>query len=451
MAKKAKKIKKGRRNELMEVNPDAAGIDIASTEYQVCVPEDRAEDNNRRFDCFTCDLHKIAKWLKECGVKTVAMESTGIYWIQLFLTLQSYGFEVLLVNAKHIKNIGEKKTDEVDAEWIMLLHRYGLLKPSYQLDNNCRAIRNLVRQREELVRQASREVQHIQKALEQMNIKLHKVISDIVGKSGILMIEAILGGERNAENLASLADVRIKASKQDIIKSLEANWSEDQLFLLEQSYEAYQFQQQQLLKCDQRVEKMLSSYSTAHSEPKEFTRTTKKQNKKNMVCFDVEKHCQSIFGVNILMIPGINGVGSLKLASELGKGFTDKFETSSQFCSWTNTVPNNKITGGKIIASYVPKKKNVVGQVLRQAATTLKNSKCPLGNYFRRIQSREGFSYAVVATAHKIARILYAMVKNQVEFDDRIDLDKQKTFLNKKLSSLRRTIKTLENQLELVA
>ena len=265
------------------------------------------------------------------------------------------------------------------------------------------------------------------------------------------MIEAILAGERNAENLASLADVGIKASKEDIIKSLEANWSEDQLFLLEQSYQSYQFHQQQLLKCDQRVEKMLSSYSTEYSEPKEFTRTTKKQNKKNMVCFDVEKHCQNIFGVNILLVPGISGVGSLKLASELGIGFTDKFETSSRFCSWSNTVPNNKITGGKIISSYVPKKKNVVGQVLRQAATTLRNSKCPLGNYFRRIQSRDGFAYAVVATAHKIARILYAMVKNQVEFDDRIDLDKQKIFLNKKLSSLRRSVKSLENQLELVA
>jgi transposase len=269
MAKKAQNQIKNNQSELMIVNPDAAGIDISSTVHQVCVPVNRGKDNNRCFGSFTSDLHAIAKWLKECNIKTVAMESTGIYWVQLFLVLQEYGFDVLLVNAKHIKNIGEKKTDIVDAHWIMLLHSYGLLKASYQPDNNTRELREYMRQRETLIQSASREVLHMQKALEQMNIKVHKVISDILGKSGMAIIEAILKGIRNPKILAEFADIRIKASKEEIIKSLEGNWTKSQLFILRQSHELYQFYKSRIEQCDLQIQEYLKDLQIANTPIKE--------------------------------------------------------------------------------------------------------------------------------------------------------------------------------------
>ena len=230
MAKKAKKIKTNKGLKLEIVNPNAAGIDVSSTEMQVCVLEDLDGGNNRCFGTFTCDLHQISAWLKACQIDTIAMESTGIYWVALYMRLVADGFDVLLGNAKVIKNIAEKKTDEVDAEWIMLLHSYGLLKASFQPCNYAREIRNLARHRDNLLRSSSKEVQHMQKYMELMNIKLVNVISDILGKSGQDIISAINRGERDARELASLADPRCKASREEIEKSLEANWDENLLF-----------------------------------------------------------------------------------------------------------------------------------------------------------------------------------------------------------------------------
>ena len=260
MAKKAKKIKTSKGLKLEVVNPMAAGIDVSSTEMQVCVPEHCDGDNNRRFGTFTDDLRDISSWLKACGITTVAMEATGIYWVQLFMTLQVAGFDVLLVNAKAIKNIGEKKTDEVDAEWIMLLHSYGLLKASFQPDNQARRIRNLSRHRDNLLRSSSREVLHMQKAMEQMNIKLTNVISDILGKTGRSIIEAIIAGQRNPAELAMLADPRCKSPKEIIQKSLDANWDEDLIFMLSQSYNLYLYYQQQMRDCDKQIEKIATEY-----------------------------------------------------------------------------------------------------------------------------------------------------------------------------------------------
>lgn len=221
--------------ELKIVNPNAAGIDIADTEMQVCVPVDRDEDNNRRFGSFTRDLNEICGWLKDCGIDTAVMEATGIYWIPLFFKLKESGIDVILVNAHEVKNISEKKTDEADAEWRILLHTYGLLKANYQPENEARQVRNLARHRGNILRAAGKEVQHMQKAMEQMNIKLSNVLSDIVGKSGRAIIDAILNGERNPEVLAQLADGRCKRSKEESALSLEGTWDEDHLFELKQT------------------------------------------------------------------------------------------------------------------------------------------------------------------------------------------------------------------------
>jgi len=450
MAKKAKKIQTTKGLKLEIVNPFAAGIDVSSTEMQVCVPQQFAADNNRRFGTFTEDLRSISAWLKICGITTVAMESTGVYWVQLFMTLEADGFDVLLVNAKAIKNIGEKKTDEVDAEWIMLLHSYGLLKASFQPDNQARRIRNIARHRDSLLKSSSREVLHMQKAMELMNIKLVNVISDILGKSGQEIIRAIISGERNPQKLAELADNRCKASKETIQKSLEANWDEDLIFILEQSYNLYIFYQNQMKDCDKKIEKIANEYLTEINllnTDIQFVKSLKKKAQKNTVTIDIEKIATQMWGVNLMRIPGISDSAMLKLVGELGHNFAEKFETYKHFTCWCNLCPNNKISGGKLLSSKIPKRKNPVGIILRQAANSLKVSKTPLGFYFRRVQSKSGYLAATVATANKLAKIIFTLVKTKSEFDDTFARYSEEEILKKKLIVAQKNIIKLQNKI----
>lgn len=262
MAKKAqKKIKKGKATELLIVNPNAAGIDVASTEYQVCVPENRDSDYNRRYNAYTCDLRAIVQWLKECRIETVAMEATGIYWVQLYIILEEYGFDVIVCNAKHIKNLGEKKTDYVDAGWIQLLHTYGLLTESFQPDNKIREIKDMNRHRDRLIEKCNQSLLRIQKALDMMNIKIHKVISDIKGQSGMAILKAITQGERNPEELIKNIHSRVKADRKEILKSLEGNWTQSQVFILKQNLDSYLYTQSQIKELDIELEEMLKSYT----------------------------------------------------------------------------------------------------------------------------------------------------------------------------------------------
>lgn len=433
MAKKAKKIHTKKGIELKIVNPDAAGIDIADSEMQVCVPEDRDGDNNRRFGSFTRDLNEICSWLKACKIKTVAMEATGIYWIPLYFKLKDSGIDVILVNAREVKNIAEKKTDEADAEWLMLLHTYGLLKASYQPENEARKIRNLTRHRNNILKALSKEVLHMQKAMEQMNIKLSNVLSDIVGKSGLAIIVAIINGERNPIRLAQLADSRCKRSKEDIALSLEGTWGEDHLFELKQAYDLYKYLQEQMIECDRMIEQLLKSYTALiDTDMVNFKESKKPICKKNAVAFNLEHYGYAIWGVNAMRIPGMSSGSLLQLIGELGHDFVEKFDTPAKFCKWCNLVPNNKISGGKLISSRVSKRKNPVGQVFRLCANTLKDAKNSLGIYFRRIRSRSGHMQAIIATAHKMARIFYTMVKNKSEYDEtNVGIDEQELLLKK--------------------
>jgi transposase len=454
MAKKAKRIKTGKGLKLEIVNPNAAGIDVSSTEMQVCVPEERDSDNNRRFGSFTEDLHLISSWLKTCGITTVAMESTGVYWVQLYMILEADGFDVLLVNAKAIKNIGEKKTDEVDAEWIMLLHFYGLLKASFQPDNRARRIRNLCRHRDNLLKSSFREVLHMQKTMELMNIKLVNVISDILGKSGQDIIKAILAGERDASVLASLAAPRCKSPSEVIEKSLLANWDEDLVFMLGQSYSLYNFYQEQMKDCDKKIESIAKEYLSeinAQKPEKEWLRAQKKKAQKNTVTIDIEKYACELWGVNLMRIPSISEGALLRLTGELGHNFTDKFNSYKEFCCWCNLTPNNKISGGKLLSSKIPKRKNPVGLILRASANSLKSSKTSLGFYFRRIQSKNGYLAAIVATANKLARIIYVMVSTKQEFDESHAKQTEEDMLKKKLLSAQRALDRIQKQLNCVA
>ena len=448
MAKKAKSLHTKKGLELKIVNPNAAGIDIADTEMQVCVPSDRDGENNRRFGSFTRDLKEISGWLKACGVDTVAMEATGVYWIPLFFRLQEDGFDVILCNARDVKNISEKKTDEADAEWLMLLHSYGLLKPSFQPENAARQIRNLCRHRTNLLQSAAREVQHMQKAMEQMNVKLTNVLSDILGVSGRRIIDAILEGERDPKKLAEMADGRCKRSKEDIALSLEGTWDEDHLFVLRQSKDLYEYYQGMIAQCDAEIEELMMRFpTTIDTERAKLVRSGKRLTKKNAVGFDVEKYAFGIWGVNVMDLSGMSAGSMMQLIGELGSDFTRKFDTPDKFCKWCNLVPNNKISGGKLISSRIPKRKNPTGQIFRLCANSVAISNDPLGNFFRRIKSRSGHMQAIVATAHKIASIFFVMVRDKVAYDPSKVGDSEEVILKKKLARLKRELRSVNAEL----
>ncbi len=448
---KAKLIKSSDGNTLAIVNPDAAGIDIADTEMQVCVPENRDGDNNRRFGCFTDDLNNIVDWLLSCRITTVAMEATGIYFLPLFLKLKDSGIDVLLANPRDVKNISGHKTDYADAEWLMLLHRYGLLKPCFQPDNTARKIRNISRQRSNLLQEADRHIQYMQKAMEQMNIKLSTVIADITGLSGRKIIEAILNGERDPEYLASLAHPNCKADKEVISRSLEGTWDDDHLFLLRQSLKSYDFILSQINECDIVIQTFLDEYKSVIDsfDLSTLHRYKRKKNSrsKNAPKFDVEQYAYCLWGVNVFNIPGLKDSAVMQLLGELGHDFVEKFETAENFCSWCNLVPNNKISGGKILSSKLPKRKNPVGQIFRIAASPLSRDKGEMGNYYRRMKAKSGGIQANVATAHKIAKIFFTIVKKKIEYDPcKVGID-EKELIKIKMARLENTLEKLNRKL----
>ena len=447
MKNQARMIKSQDGNKLAIVNPNAAGIDIADTEMQVCVPEDRDGENNRRSGSFTQDLNTIVDWLKDCRITTVAMEATGIYYLSLFLKLQDAGIDVLLANPQDVKNLSGRKTDAADAEWLMVLHRYGLLKPCYQPGNVARQIRNLTRQRSNLIRMAEKEVQYMQKAMEQMNIKLSTVISDITGLSGRKIITAILDGQRDTYALASLAESNCKASQEEIALSLEGTWDEDLLFMLKQSLDAYDFFLSQVSDCDTEIEKLLSLYGARiDSANAELVRCKRKKSRsKNAPKMDIENFAYQLWGVNVFEIPGLKDTAVMHLIGELGHDFIDKFESAEKFSSWCNLAPNNKISGGKILSSKIMKRKNPVGQIFRTAAAPLARDKGEMGNYYRRMKAKSGALQANVATAHKMAKIFYTMVKNKVAYDaSKVGLN-ERELTERKIAKLERALTRLKN------
>ena len=415
------------------VNLNAAGIDISSKEHVVAVPEDRSERSVRTFQGFTRDLHQLAKWLQSCKVETIAMESTGVYWFDLYTILLDYGFEVYLVNAYHVKNVPGRKSDVSDARWLQELHTFGLLRGSFQPDNLTRTLRNYVRQRKHTIRQMTRETQRMQKALEQMNIKLNNVIRDLNGKTGTAIISKILEGERNPKVLAQYRDWRIKASEETLIKSLEGNWREEQIFNLRMAYKHYLFLQTQLNQCDIESEKVIERMTRNSLSKKEVDKIQKSKNNPN---FNVSQYLYKALGVEVTKIYGIKEITALTIFSETGANLKEKFPTEKQFLSWLNVVPNNKITGGKVISSKVKRKKNKAGQAFRDAASSLWSAQNPIGDYLRRKKAKSGGKQAVVATARKLAAIYYKMVTQKVEFNPKFITKNKEEYLKNRLIQL---------------
>jgi transposase len=427
------------------INPDAAGIDIGSAEHWVAVPADRDQHPVRKFKCFTADLYNMADWLDECGIKTIAMESTGVYWIPAFQILESRGFEVKLVNAKHVKNVPGRKIDVLDCQWLQRLHCFGLLSGSFRPENSICVLRSYWRHRDNLIRYAGSHIQHMQKALTEMNIQLHKVISDIAGLTGMRIIRAILEGERDTVKLANMKHGRIRSSANEIAKSLEGDYRSEHLFALKQAVELYDFYQKQISACDQQIEAYLIQFNSkldldAHPIPP--TKGKGKKPKGNEPHFDLRTHLYRITGVDFTQIDGLNVLSVQNIISEVGLD-PGAFPTAKHFTSWLGLCPNNRITGGNIKSSNTRKVVNRAATAFRIAAQALSTSLSALGAYYRRMRSRLGAPKAVTATAHKLARIFYHLWKTGDQYKDiGIDYYEQK-YKERILKNMKRKAKKL--------
>ncbi len=412
-----KSIKACKAAPLTITHPNAAGIDIGSASHYVAVPADRDDEPVREFQSFTEDLHAMANWLKACGVDTVAMESTGVYWIPVFEVLETLGFTVLLVNARHVKNVTGRKSDVLDCQWLQQLMSYGLLSGAFRPTNEICVLRSLWRQRATLLKSQGREVQHMQKALTQMNIQLANVISDVVGETGQKILRAIITGERDGQVLAALKNGRIRASEAEIAKSLQGNWRTEHLFSLKQALAMFDFIGTQLIECDQALEQQLQSLQAHDYEP-ELANSVKRVPVRNALSFDIHTQLIKMCGVDLTRIDGINVTTALAVLSEIGTDMS-RFPTVGHFTSWLGLCPGTKITGGKVINGKTKRVTNRATQALKLAASALRTSQSSLGAYYRRMCARMDKPKAITAAAHKLARLIYAMLTKGEQYVDK--------------------------------
>lgn len=396
-------------------HPNAAGIDIGSASHFVAVPADRDDEPVREFKSFTVNLNGLADWLEACEVDTVAMESTGVYWIPLYELLESRGLTVYLVNARHVKNVSGRKSDVLDCQWLQQLMSFGLLSGAFRPKDEICALRAISRQRDMLIRYQARHVQHMQKALAQMNVQLANVISDIVGETGQKIVRAIIDGERDGHILANLKSNRIRASKDEIEQSLVGNWREEHLFALKQAMLLYDAYSERLSECNRQLETMLAALQVHKVEIREKKR---RSNVKNSPKFDLRAHLIGMCGVDLTRIGGIEVTTAMKVLSEVGADMS-RFKSAKQFASWLGLCPGTKISGGKMLSGASKRTANRAAQALRMAAVSLKSSQSALGAYYRRLCGRLDKAKAITATAHKLARLIYTMLTKGTEYVDK--------------------------------
>lgn len=445
-AKKPKKVTLP--DSLKRVQLNAAGIDIGASFHYVAVPVDRDEQPVRRFEAFTTDLYALADWLKQCQIETVVMESTGVYWIPLFQILESRGFEVKLVNARHTKNVPGRKSDVLDCQWLQELHTYGLLSGSFRPTDDIVVLRSYLRHRDNLIKQSATHIHLMQKALSQMNIKLHNVISDITGVTGMRIIHALLAGERDLTKLAELKDWRIRKSSEEIAKSLVGDYRREHLFALKQAVELYQCYREKIDQCDEQILAHLQSFDskTDLSSTKEIDKPKRKKPQRNEPKIDLNQQLYRISGVDLTKIDGISILSAQTIISEIGLDMS-KWPTEKHFASWLGLSPNKEISGGKVLKNGTRKVVNRAAQALRMAAFNLKNSKSALGAYYRRLCLRLGSAKAITATAHKLARIVYRMLKFGEAYTDVGLQAYQQNYRDRVVKNLIRRASTLGFQL----
>lgn len=399
------------------VHRDAAGIDIGNESHFVAVPAGRDEQPVQEFGSWTADLQRMAAWLKGCGIRTVAMQSTGVYWIAVQEVLEQAGIEVYLVNARGTKNLPGRKSDVQECQWLMKLHTYGLLRNSFRPPEQIRAVRTIWRQRGRLVQETGRTIQQMQKALTTMNLQLANAISDVDGVTGMAIIRAILEGERDPRKLAQLRDRRVRASEEEVAHSLQGNWREDVLFELKQVVEGYDFYRQQIAACDEQLQKYLAELPDgkasqaaegegAARQGEKKKRRKRKSRRKNDPSFNLEGELKRIFGVDLTSIDGINILTSQVILSELGPDLS-AFPSEDDFSSWLELVPRRNITGRKVIKQQSRESKNRVAEALRMAAESLSNSDSYLGARYRKYRGRMEGKKTVKTMAHYLACLVY--------------------------------------------
>jgi transposase len=422
------------------INPRAAGVDIGATSIYVAVPADRDPESVRRFGTFTQDLLLLARWLKQCGIHTVAMEATGVYWIPLFQILEEQGIGVCLVNARHVKNVPGRKSDVADCQWLQHLHSVGLLRGSFHPPQAVRAVRALLRHRDSLVKMAAAHVQHIQKALTQMNLQLHHVISDITGQTGLAILDAILAGERDPEVLAQLRHPGIKASKETIVRSLQGDWRPEHLFTLRQALDAYRYYQHLLAECDGEMERQLGGFES-RIEPDPAADPPRKRtirgNQPRFASLDLARELHRILGVDLTRVPGLDTLTIYTCFSEVGQDLS-RFPSANHFVSWLGLSPDNRVSGGKVLSVRTRKVKSRTAGALRMAAYTLSRSHSALGDYYRRMRARLGAPKAITAAAHKLARIIYHLLTTGQEYDESIFAQNEQRYRQRRARRLER-------------
>jgi transposase len=394
--------------------PNAAGIDIGSASHFVAVPPDRAGEPGSEFKSFTESLEALADWLKRCGVDTVAMGSTGVYWIPLYELLESRGLVVYLVNARHVKNVSGRKSDVLDCQWLQQLMSFGLLSGAFRPREEICALRSLTRQHDMLTKYQAQHVQHMQKALAQMNVQLGNVISDITGLTGQAIIRAIVAGERDPAKLASLRHERIRASEAEIAQSLKGHWRDEHLFALQQAVSLYDAYAAAMTDCDRQIQAQLERLYRHEPPPKPAHRRGRRPDPTK---FDLRSALQRTCGVDLTRINGIQTATALKVIAEVGPDLS-RFKSAKHFASWLGLCPGTKISGGKVLSGATKRTANRLAQALRMAAFSLSRSKSALGAYYRRLAGRLDKAKAITATAHKLARLIYTMMTKGAEYTD---------------------------------
>src|SRR5712692_2043354 len=444
------------------VHPDAAGIDVGNTSHFVAVPPGRDAHPVQEFGSWTSDLRRMAEWLKRCGIRTVAMQSTGVYWVAVQEVLEDEGLEVYLVNARGTKNLPGRKSDVQECRWLMKLHTYGLLRNSFHPPEQIRAVRTIWRQRDRLVKEAGREVQQMQKALTSMNVQLANAISDVSGFTGQAIIRAILRGERDPQQLAKLRDYRVAASEAEIAHSLEGNWREDVLFELQQVVDAYDFHQKQIAACDVQLQRYLSAVpmrsrlgagepSTADAPSEKPHKPRKHKLQKNQPVFDLAAELQRTMGVDLTTIDGVDVMTTQVILSELGPDLSASFPSEDHFASWLELAPRRDVSGGKVIRHQSRKSNNRVANALRMAAQSLWRSDSYLGARYRHLKARLGGQKAVKAMARYLACLIYRLLTKGKAYVDRGAAHFESKRTEREVLALRRKAAELGMQLTTIS
>jgi transposase len=424
---------------LKVIHPNAAGLDIGSEEIWAAVPADRTPEAVRKFGTFTADLQALAAWLKSCGVDTVAMESTGVYWVPVYEVLEAAGLQVCVVNARHFKNVPGRKSDLQDCQWLQGLHSVGLLRGSFRPEAEIVALRAYLRQRAELIEHRAAHIQHMQKALAQMNVQLTLVVKDITGVTGMAIIRAIVAGERDPQTLAAFRQPGVKKGEAEFAAALSGHYRAEHLFALKQALALYDFYTVQLVECDTEIERQFANFKPVADDLPPLPPSDKPDShSKNAPRYEARSYLYQMTGVDLVAISGLNESTVQTIISEIGTNL-DAFPSEKHFCSWLGLAPHNDVSGGKRLRSRTLPTQNRAGQAFRMAAQSVaKSPHSAFGAFYRRMKARLGPAQAIVATAHKIARAFYHMLKHRTPFHDQGGEEYERRARQREIAGLRK-------------